>query len=240
MYEERKYREYSSSSDLVSFRAVYGETDLFLGCDSDLKTRAEEIIKTLRLQLNKYITGRPVFESSFVPVRYDLFAPRIAKEMMKASSAMKVGPMAAVAGVFADIVGKELMKLSSQVIVENGGDIFMKTSVPRKVAVYAGASAFSEKIALDIEPGETPLGICTSSGTVGHSVSFGSADAVVVKADTSAIADAAATAICNDIRALDDIERALEKYGKAKKIRGLLIIKGEKMGISGSVRISRI
>lgn len=239
MYEERTYRKYSSSEDLVSFRAVYGETDLFISCDRDLKTFAETKVKEIRLQLNKYILGNLVFESSFVPVRYDLFAPGVAKEMMKASSAMKVGPMAAVAGVFADFVGKELLKKSKQVIIENGGDVFMKTCVPRRVSVFAGSSPFSEKIMLEIDPDETPLGLCTSSGTVGHSFSFGSADAVVVKAGSAALADAAATAICNEIKASGDIEKTLEKYGKNKSLRGILIIKGDKMGIAGAVKIAR-
>ncbi|MFA5104191.1 MAG: UPF0280 family protein [Candidatus Margulisiibacteriota bacterium] len=240
MYEERTYRQYCSSDDLVSFRAVYGETDLFISCERDLKAVAEAKIKELRLQLNKYIVGNPVFESSFVPIRRDLFAPQIAKEMMKASSAMKVGPMAAVAGAFADFVGKELLKQSGQVIIENGGDIFMKISIPRKVAVFAGDSPFSEKILLEIDPEETPLGICTSSGTVGPSISFGSADAVVVKAATAALADAAATAIGNEIKTSGDIEKTLEKYEKNKKLHGILIIKGDKMGIAGAVKIARV
>ncbi len=240
MYEERKYREYSLSSDLVSFRTVYGETDIYVSCDTCLEAEAEKTVREHRLQLEKYITGRPGFEASLVPVRYDFFAPRIAKKMIKASSAMKVGPMAAVAGAFSDLVGRELLKRSSQVIVENGGDIFIKTSVPRKVAVFAGGSPFSEKISLEIDPSETPLGICTSSGTVGHSLSFGCADAVVVKSSSAAMADAAATAICNDIKNTGDIEKALSLYSKNKRILGLLIIKGDRMGISGNIKISRI
>lgn len=240
MYEERTYRKYSSSGDLVSFRAVYGETDLFISCETDLKAIAEAEIKRLRLQLNKYIMGNPVFETSFVPVRHDLFAPQIAKEMMKASSFMKVGPMASVAGAFADFVGKELLKKSAQVIIENGGDIFMKSSIPRKIAVFAGSSPFSEKIMIEISPEETPLGICTSSGTVGPSFSYGTADAVVVKAGTAALADAAATAIGNEIKTSGDIEKTLGKYERNKKLRGILIIKGDKMGIAGAIKIARV
>ncbi len=240
MYEERTYRKYSVSDDLTSFRIVYGETDLFISCDLDLKDIAEAKVKELRLQLNKYITGNPVFESSFVPIRYDLFAPPIAKDMMKASSLMKVGPMAAVAGAFADLVGRELLKHSAQVIIENGGDIFMKTQVPRKVAIFAGDSPFSEKISLEISPEETPLGICTSSGTVGHSVSFGKADAVVVKAYSASVADAAATAICNEIKTSGDIDKVLGKHKNNGKLRGILIVKGDRMGIAGSIDIAKV
>jgi ApbE superfamily uncharacterized protein (UPF0280 family) len=98
------------------------------------------------------------------------------REMADATREVGVGPMAAVAGAIAESVGKELLPYSDEVIVENGGDIFLKTSKERFIGVYAGKSKFTKKIAFSILPDETPLGVCTSSGTVGHSLSFGYAD----------------------------------------------------------------
>lgn len=241
MYEERTYRQYSKSDDLCQFRVVYGDTDLLVICDSpDLKEKAEKAVKELHMSLTKYITKHSLFETSFLPIRYDMFAPEIVRNMMKAASKMGVGPMASVAGAIAEAVGKRLLKFSKQVIIENGGDIFMKTDIPRKVAVFAGESPFSEKIALEIEPGETPIGICTSSGTVGPSFSFGSADAVVIKARSCALADAAATAIGNAIKKTKDIDAAIEKYGKLKELSGIMAIKGDRMGVIGRINVTKI
>lgn len=241
MYDERTYRQYSKSDDLCQFRVLYGETDLLVSCDGpDLKEKVEKEVKEIHLSLTKYITKHPLFETSFVPIRYDIFAPEIVRNMMKASSKMGVGPMASVAGAIAEAVGRKLLKFSKQAIIENGGDIFMKTDVPRKVAVFAGESPFSEKIALEIDPDETPIGLCTSSGTVGPSFSFGSADAVVIKAGSCALADAAATAIGNTIKKTQDIDAAIEKYGKFKGLSGIMAIKGDRMGVIGRMKVTKI
>ena len=117
--------------------------------------------------------------------------------------------MAAVAGLLAQPVGDRLLQLSRQVIIENGGDIFFQTDEPPVFGLYAGEnSPFSGRIHL---PGElTRGGVCTLSGTVGHSISFGRADAVAVIAGDATLADAAATSICNSIRTPDDVQQAIE------------------------------
>lgn len=240
IYQERKYRYYSLSEDLLTFKVVYGETDLFISCDKNLKEIAEQKVRQLRLDLTKYIATHPEFETSLTPLKYDYFAPQIVKKMIKDTAILNVGPMASVAGAISDLLGEELLKHCSQVIIENGGDIFIKTLSQRKVGIYAGKSPFSEKIAVVISPEETPLGICTSSGTVGHSLSFGNADAVVVKCKTSSLADAAATAICNEVKGKNDIENVLQKYSKKNFIKGLLIIKDDIMAIYGQMVIERI
>jgi len=146
--------------------------------------------------------------------------------------------MAAVAGAIAERVGKELLPYSDEVIVENGGDIFLKTSKERSIGVYAGESKFTRKIAFSILPEETPLGVCTSSGTVGHSLSFGYADAVIVFSSSTSLADAAATAIGNRVRMVEDIHEALEFAQSIKGLRGIAIIKGENMGLWGQIRLA--
>ena len=145
--------------------------------------------------------------------------------------------MAAVAGAIAEAVGKDLLAYTPEVIVENGGDIFMKISQPRLVGVYAGESPFTGRIALEISPGEIPLGVCTSSGTVGHSLSFGAADAVVVLSHSTALADAAATAIGNRVRTADDIDVAIEQAQAIAGMVGVVIIKDDRIGMWGDVKL---
>jgi len=171
------------------------------------------------------------------PYQAEAEAPAIVKEMARVSQLTGVGPMAAVAGAIAEAVGRDLLAFSPEVIVENGGDIFLKISKKRLVGVYAGESSFTRKIALEIIPRETPLGVCTSSGTVGHSLSLGSADAVIVLSPSTALADAAATALGNLVKAADDIPQTIERAQSIQGLRGLVIIVGDKMGVWGRVKI---
>ena len=113
----------------------------------------------------------------------------------------------------------------------------MKLTKPRRIGVYAQESSFSEKIALEISPADTPLGICTSIGTVGHTITFGTADAVIVTARSCALADAAATAIGNVVTSEETIEEGLNIAKKIKGLHGVLIIKNDVMGAWGTLKI---
>ena len=148
--------------------------------------------------------------------------------------------MAAVAGAVAEMVGERLLQSSSEVIVENGGDIFLKISKKRRIGIYAGGSSFTGKLAIEVEPGQTPLGICTSSGSVGPSLSLGLADAAVVLAPSAALADAAATAVGNRVRSADDIGAALEFGQSIRGVIATVIIAGDRMGARGDVKLSEI
>jgi len=145
--------------------------------------------------------------------------------------------MASVAGVIAEYVGRRLLPYSDEVIIENGGDIFVKKNSAVTVAVFAGKSPLSLKIGLRIDPCGLPIALCTSSGTVGHSLSFGKADAVCVISRSCALADAAATSVGNQVKSKHDIENALE-FGKSiPGVTGLLIIIGDKLGAWGDLEI---
>ncbi|MCP4613862.1 MAG: UPF0280 family protein, partial [Planctomycetes bacterium] len=142
-----------------------------------------------------------------------------------------------VAGAIAEKVGKYLLAYSPEIIVENGGDIFLKTTEKRLVGIYAGDSPLTGKIALEINSDETPMGICTSSGTVGHSLSFGNADAVIVISPSTPLADAAATAIGNIIHEVTHINSGIEFAQGIDGLKGIVIIKDDTMGIWGEVKI---
>ncbi|MFC1559658.1 UPF0280 family protein [Candidatus Margulisiibacteriota bacterium] len=237
MKEEHKYRKLISAKGLVRSVIVEKETDILLLADRSLTQLAHKALKKTRTQLEDYIKKDAKFESSFAPHMVSPFSPRIIKKMAKAAKKTNVGPMAAVAGAVAEEVGLDLMKYSGEVIVENGGDIFIKLKKPRRIGIYAGKSPFSEKIAIEIKPEDTPLGVCTSSGTVGHSTSFGSADAVVVTSKSTALADAAATAIANVVKDIKTIEDGLDLAKKIKGLHGVLIIKGNHIGAFGNLEI---
>jgi ApbE superfamily uncharacterized protein (UPF0280 family) len=237
MYQPRAYRYWIKDGDLVSFTVAVKQTDLYIRAHHNLRGKAITSVLKYRASLEKYISRHPLFLTTLGPYEAEARAPLIIREMAKASAMAEVGPMAAVAGAIAEAVGKDLLRLSPEVIVENGGDVFLKTSKKRLLGIHAGQSPFTAKIGLEIKPDETPLGICTSSATVGHSLSLGSADAVIVLSSSTSLADAAATAIGNVVRDACDIPEAIGKAQSIEGLQGTIIIKDDKIGLWGKVKI---
>ncbi|AEF92996.1 ApbE family lipoprotein [Desulfotomaculum nigrificans CO-1-SRB] len=241
-YTERTYRELHHQGDLIHFQVSIKETDLDIGVrrerfSPDLVRRVKEIISEQRTLLEEYIKGDPDFQTTLVPHQLRPGAPALAVAMAEAARLAGVGPMAAVAGAFAQYVGKDLARQSRDVIVENGGDIFLRSARPRKVGIFAGPSPFTNKIALEVQPWQTPLGICTSSGTVGHSLSFGKSDAVVILAPSAPLADAVATAAGNLVQTEADVQKAVDFAAKIPGVIGAVAIKGEKLAAWGQVKL---
>ncbi len=223
--------------DLVAFKVVVKETDLYLCAATDLHRKAHRLVLKHRDSIERYIARRPDFLTSLEPIDVEQDAPVIVRDMADAARLCGVGPMAVVAGAIAEYVGRELLEFSPEVIVENGGDIYLKSRCRRTIGIFAGDSPLTGKLGLRIEPGDTPLGICTSSGTVGHSLSFGRADAVIVLADSATLADAAATAIGNRVSEVADIEKGIEFAQSIGQLRGVVIIKDESLGVWGEVKL---
>jgi ApbE superfamily uncharacterized protein (UPF0280 family) len=237
MHETRFYRHWIKDSGLISFNVAVAQTDLYIRSQRDLKDKARNSVLKHRGSLEAYIKHHPIFLTTLDSYQAESEAPAIVKEMARVSQLTGVGPMAAVAGAIAEAVGRDLLAFSSEIIVENGGDIFLKISRKRLVGIYAGQSSFTKKIALEIMPRKTPLGIGTSSGTIGHSLSLGSADAVVALSSSASLADAAATALGNMVKAADDISKAIEKARSIEGLCGVVIIVGDEMGVWGGVEI---
>jgi hypothetical protein len=236
-YEPRFYRESVRPQGLVSFKVTVEETDLLICAESDLTDAARLAVLDSRRAINEYAGSRPDFLTSYIPVDVPAGAPDIVKDMAAAAASAGVGPMAAVAGAIAEYVGRELLRHSKEVIVENGGDIFIASKQLRRMAVYAGESPLSEKVIIAIRPDGTPSGVCASSGTVGHSRSFGRADAAVAIAANAAVADAWATRLGNEVRSKDDAKRAIGIAEKSGALTGALVIKDDVLAVWGEIEI---
>jgi len=238
-YQERFYRKWVHSPDLITQNVVVKETDVFISATKDLRGIAEKAIKKYRAQIEMYIKDHPEFLTSLKPIEPDFnhTTADIVKDMIIASTLADVGPMASVAGAIAEFVGMELLKYSDQIIVENGGDIFIKSKKERLIAIYAGDSSLTGRLCIKIKPEDMPLGICTSSGTVGHSLSFGKADACVIISTSTSLADAVATAACNRVKDKDDIVEALDYALSIKGIKAGLIIYKNDMGVKGDIEL---
>ncbi len=240
MYEERAYRNRVKTDDLVNFEVIVKETDLLVRAKKDLSRETRESVLKYRYQLETYIASNPEFEKSLVPFNEDPYAPIIVQEMIRTSRLANVGPMAAVAGAVAEFVSRDLLKQSEEIIIENGGDIYLATSRERTIGIYAGDSPLSLKVGILIQPEDSPLGICTSSGTVGPSLSFGKADAICILSKSAALADAAATAVGNAVQSKEDIDQALALAEAIEGVEGAVIIKDDRAGFWGKVKIRRI
>jgi len=237
MHQDRTYRNLVNTEKLLAYRVVVQETDLLVHSERKLKHETRDLILEQRGYIEGYIKSHPDFVSALTPWRLSGPAPSIVVDMVKAGENAGVGPMAAVAGAVAEHTGMGLSKLTDHVIVENGGDVFIKTDIPLTVGIFAGKSPLSLRMGIRVKSGSKPMAVCTSSGTVGHSLSLGKADAVCVIADSCAIADAAATAIGNKVDSIADVEHAIAKGKRIANIRGILIIIGEKIGMWGDLEV---
>ena len=237
IHEERTYRSLINKDNLTSYNVKIAESDLFISSDINLADLAEKSLIKHRYSLESYIKNHPEFRTSLLPLPEDDLAPPIVRDMLNKSKICRVGPMASVAGAISEFVGYDLLSQTGNLIIENGGDIFLRSKNKLIVSIYAGESALSYKVNVLVKPKETPLGICTSSATVGPSLSFGNTDAVCVISQSATLADAAASAIGNRVKNKKDIKVALDYGIQIPGVKGIIIICGNDMGVIGDVEL---
>lgn len=236
-YSDRFYRRWQNPDGLLSFPVQCRETDLMVYAEKDLTEKTLSLVKKYRSQVEETIAENPDFRTSLSPI--DLKTPYgMIAEMVDKSRLAGVGPMAGIAGALAEFVGQELLELTEEIIIENGGDIFIRSLKDRTVLVYAGEdSPFKDKVRLLLKGREAPFGVCASSRTIGHSKSFGTTDAVVVIASSAITADVFATAIGNRVKSPDDLEPAIEYVQAFPEVSGALILIGDRMAVSGEIQL---
>jgi len=244
-YRIRAYRQVQAEGELVSSYVRVSETDLHILAERAVEQEALETVLQCRLLIENYAARHPAFFPSLVPLPPDPLAPPLIRDMLQAGEAAEVGPMAAVAGTIAEHVGRRLLHCGVQeVIVENGGDIFLSRRRDCTVAIFAGRSPLSGKVGLKIDARQMPMAVCTSSGTVGHSLSFGEADSVTVLAASTPLADAVATRLGNEVGrgggGKGGIRLALEIAQGFAEIVGVVVICGDLMGAVGSVELVQL
>jgi ApbE superfamily uncharacterized protein (UPF0280 family) len=238
--EERFYRYVMGSPDLASFQVAEGQSDLWVAVDREswsphLPDRVRDLVRRVRGELESYIARDSSFLTSLQPVAVEADAPAIARAMAEAAARVGVGPMAAVAGAVADVVARDLLTDVREVIVENGGDVFLCTRKPRRVGLLAGTSPFSLRVGLLVPGDGAPVAVCTSAGRWGHSLSLGQADAAVAVAPSGALADAAATWLGNLVREAADLPRALERARQLPGLTGAVLVRDSCLAAWGDI-----
>jgi ApbE superfamily uncharacterized protein (UPF0280 family) len=193
-------------------------------------------IKQNRKALEEYGKAHPSFlytlESTTAPAE-----PLVAKLMAEAAAKAAVGPMAAVAGIIADLAVKDMIAIGCKVaVVENGGEISATSNTPIEVAVVAGEEPLSKRFGFRLT--KFPIGVATSSGRFSHAFSFGDAEAATIFCKNAGLADAAATAVCNVVKGQEHevaIQAGINKAFSIKGVEGVLIVYKGFTGTAGKI-----
>lgn len=245
MNSYRTYRYLNDQSKLHYFTVKHFETDLSIGIDhssynKEIEIFALEEVARLRSQIllySKFVDSN--FLRTFNPLQAKDNAPDIVCLMCKCSMKSNTGPMSSVAGAFAQFVAHAIQQKFTvkELIIENGGDIYISCREDKLMALYAGKSLFSNKLGIKIPCSYGDLGIATSSGTVGHSHSLGKTDALTIICKSTALADAYATAFANKIQGIDAFDKVINEAKNIKEILGIIIIKNDAIGCYGKFEI---
>ena len=208
---------------------------VFRICCEKFDAVTAEIVRQRRI-LEEYIALHPDFRQSLEPLELLAGAPEVAQSMARAAKLVGVGPMAAVAGAMAQFAGQSALDAGVQeVIVDNGGDIYICAVEPVIIGLKTGTADLGDRLAFSLQADDTPISICSSSGMMGHSMSLGECDLATVVAKDAALADAAATKAANLVRDIDDLDSALENISVIRGVDGVMIVKGARVGMAGKL-----
>jgi ApbE superfamily uncharacterized protein (UPF0280 family) len=231
------YRDFIQSKEKYAWRVTYRFSDLLINSNKNIKNKIEKPLREIYEILDFCIKKNLSFLKSLAPVSIRPYYPSIIKKMCRVCSTFNVGPMAAVAGTVNEYLASFLLKYCDNLIIENGGDLYIKSARDLTIGVYLKNPHFKNKVFIKINLKGKPYGLCSSSSTFGHSLSFGKCDLAVVFARSSMMADAAVTAVANSINRPDDILESINHYKEFSGIKGLLIIKDKKIGIWGNLEL---
>lgn len=222
----------------VSFQVVLEHTDLFVTARQDLSAPMLDFLHLHRGELKSFMLLTPGFRESLVPFPVAEAAPPSARMMAQAAEGANVGPMAAVAGAFAQLVADHFVKDSPDIIVENGGDIYMHSTRERVVALLSEPES-GARLGLRLKKSDFPVSLCASSATIGPSLSLGQGELVVVRSKSGPFADAAATALANLIDTGDDLDLLVARARQLapKGLEGVFAQAGGKLAVWGKMEL---
>ena len=239
MYQERLYRnEYPAHWHRL--RVTVAETDLLILSAHPLNiSELERTVHRLRRDIESVIVADQGFATALSAYHKPVAdKPVIVQEMIEAGNRCDVGPMAAVAGAVAEAVAHEYVERAGEIIVENGGDIFvMRKAQVLRLRIFTGDPVW-DRIVFEIPLRGKPCGICSSSGRLGPSLSLGRADLVMIVSSSCAFADALATRVANMVVDENDIDRAVAYARSFALTSAVLVVRGESIGLWGDLRIA--
>lgn len=216
------------------------QTHIRLTTDLENNNLKNYILK-IRHDLESYIAKNRDFQLSLEPIKhYKENLSKIVEKMYVASDYCDVGPMACVAGCISEMSLDYLISKNTKYsIIENGGDIAIINDKKAICGIYSNNPTLGNEIGFELKARKKPLGICTSSGKIGHSISFGQSDSVTVLSNKASIADGLATRIANEVvgkTSEDKVSNALEASEDYRDLfKGVLIISQDNVGCVGKL-----
>ncbi|MDC7231247.1 MAG: UPF0280 family protein [Sphaerochaetaceae bacterium] len=242
MYQRRAYRQSMGSARFSSFSLSIGESDVWIGFQgpadkNSLQAETTTLLRRLRRELLDY--GDPDLFTSFVPLQPKGDLSVLLQRMFDAGKRSGTGPFSSVAGAIAERLGRHLKDQFglSEIVVENGGDLYIDVLKPLSVQLFAPTSPLSGKLSIIVDPSYGPMGVCTSSGKIGHSISFGRADAVMVACKDAALADAYATAYCNRVSGKADVKKVCEALTRQEEVLSAVVVFEDTLAVGGHLEV---
>lgn len=239
---QRKYRsQCQAQAHECVFQVLVEETDLRVVACKNLGAAMLNVVHALRADIKSWVALHPEFRYSLTPVTVSSQAPNIIQRMAHAAQLVGVGPFAAVAGAIAQMTAEAFVSISPDLIIENGGDVYMYSRHSRRVGLLSDPQ-HGAQLALDIKAEDFPLSLCASSATIGHSLSFGCGDIAVIRAQDACFADAAATALGNQLRGAGGVEKALDFAASLAHVgvEGAFVQCAGKIGLWGNMEIATV
>lgn len=214
-------------SEFVVAKVEIEETAATIAAERDYLEAAVDAIKSARAKIEQQIRRDDFFLTTLEPYETPKDGSPVVKRMCEAAKLAGVGPMATVAGTIAQ---EAMEAMAAQGLthgwVDNGGDVALMLESPATLEVFSDPGS-KTAFALELEPTDGIIGICSSSGRIGHSISFGNADVALVMADSAVLADALATAIGNRVANPDSLKTCFDPLkGLDGFIGGLAMIDG--------------
>ena len=238
LHNKRFYRLYSSRGRWNTYNIKLHTSDLYIRALNDISVTAAKLLNEARSEIEEHIKESTDFITSLEPIPEPEGSGEIVSAMYKASMKAGTGPMAAVPGAVAEYTGKHLLPFSDEIIVENGGDIWMNIKNPVTIGIYCNNIYFRDRLAVKINKTDGPCSVCTSSSKTGHSISFGKADSATIIADCGALADAVATETCNRVKSQSHIEEAINFALSVSGVQGCIIVLGDRMAALGDIELT--
>ncbi|MCL2890526.1 MAG: UPF0280 family protein [Methanomassiliicoccaceae archaeon] len=211
-----------------------GQTAVTIIAEPEYIKIAKDAVFDARSQIESKISGDPFFKTTYEAYEASKNDGIVVKRMCSASVKASVGPMAAVAGAIAEYAVEKMIAAGSKyAVVDNGGDIALFTDRESVVGLYANVNG--KRLSLRIPETKKIVGICSSSASVGPSVSLGGSEISTVISDDVALADACATLLGNLVKGNDDLAGSLETVCGIEGVTGCLAYCGGKMAMCGNI-----
>ncbi len=234
---QREYRKQCHARQgEVIFQVLLAESDLQVLAHKHLAQEMLQSLGRLHADLRVWMGLYPQFRTSLEPLPMPKNAPDIVLRMYTAAQSVGVGPFAAVAGSISQMLAELHVHESADLIVENGGDVYLYSQKERVVGILSDPE-HEASLGLILRKEDFPLALCSSSATIGHSLSLGQGELALVRAKDAALADALATALGNRLRSAKDIEMVLEFGQSIEGIDGILVQCDAALGVWGNMEL---